>query len=220
MRVISIAASGNGSGKTLTLAAILKAHPGRLDAVKFTTVFKDGVHCPRTEKACACRSLHGRFTVVTDPAVLATEETDTGRLTLAGARSVLWCLAQPGAHSEAWDHLRRHLLDPGGDAITEGNSAVRILAPDLLVTVLSPSLDRERWKPDAWELARRSDLVIINSYGASEGQIEALGREVGREAPGVRATVEDVSLPLDAWNDGRLRARVSELLAAPGSGGA
>ena len=220
MRVISIAASGNGSGKTLTLAAILKAHPGRLDAVKFTTVFKDGVHCPRTERACACRSLHGRYTVVTDPAVLAMEETDTGRLSRAGARSVLWCLAQPGAHREAWDHLRRELLDPGGDAITEGNSAVPILAPDLLVTVLSPRLDRGRWKPDAWELVRRSDLVIINSYGASEAQIEALDREVAREASDARAAVEDVSFPLESWVDGRLRARVSALLAASGSGGA
>src|SRR5206468_136265 len=53
MRVVSVAAPGNGSGKTLTLSAILGAFPGRLRAVKFTTVFKDGVNCPRTEKACA-----------------------------------------------------------------------------------------------------------------------------------------------------------------------
>src|SRR5262245_39184458 len=172
MRVISIAASGNGSGKTLTLAAILRANPGRLDAVKFTTVFKDGVHCPRTERACACRSLHGRFTVVTDPAVLEMEETDTGRLTQAGARSVLWCLAQPGAHREAWEHLRRELLGASGAAITEGNSAVPVLNPDLLVTVLSPRLDRRHWKPDTWDLVRRSGLVVINRYGASDPQIE------------------------------------------------
>ncbi|HEY3176449.1 MAG TPA: hypothetical protein VGK94_11905 [Candidatus Polarisedimenticolia bacterium] len=201
MRIISVAAPGNGSGKTLALAAILGAYPGRIDAVKFTTVFKDGVNCPRTEKACACRSLHGRFTIVTDQAVLGEDETDTGRLTRAGARSVLWCLAQPDAHAEAWNHLRDDLLGGARVLLTEGNTVVPVLDPDLLIVVMSPQLARGRWKPDAWTLVERAHHVVINNHRSDPAALEALATEVAAVRNGRRPPVEDVSLPLRAWAD-------------------
>ncbi len=215
MRIVAVAGTGNGSGKTLTVAALLGAFPGRLRAVKFTTVFRDGVNCPRTEKACACRSLHGRYTVVTDPAVLEQEETDTGRLTRAGARSVHWCLAQAGAHEEAWGHLRSDLLGAGDDVITEGNSIVPVLRPDLLVVVMSPRLPRARWKPDAWRLAERADVVVVNSYGAPDPGAAPLAAEVAAARGGRGPLVEDVSRPLHAWTDPSLREAAARLLDAP-----
>ncbi len=216
MKIISVAAPGNGSGKTMALSAILRAFPGRLRAVKFTTVFKDGINCPRTEKACACRELHGRFTVVTDPEVLATEDTDTGRLTRAGARSVLWCLALAGAHREAWDHLRTDLLAAEDDLITEGNSVIPVLDPDLLLMVMSPRLPRERWKPDTWSLVLRADLVVINPFDSSREACEALAEEVARARGGQRPPTEDVSTPLSSWSDPSLRMAVGASLGGPG----
>lgn len=212
MRIISVAAPGNGSGKTMALAAILGAFPGRIDTVKFTTVFKDGVNCPRTEKACACRSLHGSFTIVTDPEVLAAESTDTGRLTAAGARSVLWCLAQPGAHATAWEHLRAELLGGTRVLLTEGNSVVPVLDPDLLIVVMSPLLPRSRWKRDAWTLARRADHVVLNNYQSEPGALEALAVELAAARGGRRPPVEDLSLPLENWVDRSLPEALRRLL--------
>ncbi len=215
MRIVSIAAPGNGSGKTRTLAAILEAFPGRFSVVKFTTVFKDGVNCPRTEKACACRSLHGRYTVVTDPRVISMEDTDTGRLVRAGGSPVIWCLALVGAHDEAWDHIRRDLLPSGASVLTEGNTVVPILKPDLLVVVASPRLPKERWKPDAADLIRRADVVVVNRHGCSEDVIGALADEIAGLRGGRAPAVEDVVLPLASWRDATLREEVARALATP-----
>lgn len=220
MIIVSVAATGNGSGKTLLLERILRAFPGRLHAVKFTTVFRDGVNCPRTETDCACRSLHGRYTIVDDPEVLGRESTDTGRLARAGALSVRWCLARPGAHAAAWGRLREALTGGRGDVITEGNSVVPILDPDLLVTVMSPAVPRERWKPDAWDLARRADLVVINPYGAAEIDAHALADEVAGARPAAPPIVQDLSVPLASWPDPMLARLVAGLLGVASGAGA
>ncbi len=211
MRIVSVAAPGNGSGKTLAISSILGAFPGRLTAVKFTTVFRDGVNCPRTETACACRSLHGKFTIVTDPAVLAASETDTGRLGAAGAREVFWCLARPGAHEAAWRHMR-DLLPEGCDLITEGNTIIPVLAPDLLFVIMSPGIARARWKGDTWELVRRANAVVINRFGATEAEANALAEEVATHREGRRPSIEDVSAPLASWGDRGIRESVGRLL--------
>lgn len=220
MRIVSVAATGNGSGKTLLLEKILDAFPRRLVAVKFTTVYRDGVNCPRTEKTCACRSLHGRYTVVTDPRVLETPSTDTGRLAAAGAHSVLWCLAQPGAHAEAWEHLRRDLLPAGSSVVTEGNSVVPVLQPALLLVVMSPALPRERWKPDAWMLAERADHVVVNRHRCEPGDAERLASEVAaRRAPGGGGapSIEEISRPLASWEDRSILEDLARTLRpAPG----
>ena len=212
MTIVSVAAPGNGSGKTMTLAAILEAFPGRFSVVKFTTVFKDGVNCPKTEKACACRSLHGQYTVVTDPRVISMEDTDTGRLTHAGGSPVIWCLALVGAHAEAWDHIRRDLLPSGASVLTEGNTVVPILRPDLLVVVASPRLPKERWKADALDLIRKADVVIVNRHGCSEEAIAALADEIAGLRSGRAPAVEDVVQPLASWRDPTLREQVARAL--------
>lgn len=212
MRIVSVAAPGNGSGKTRTLAAILEAFPGRFSVVKFTTVFKDGVNCPRTEKACACRSLHGRYTVVTDPAVISMEDTDTGRLTQAGGSPVYWCLAMVGAHDEAWGHIRRDLLPADASVLTEGNTVIPILKPDLLVMIASPRLARERWKPDALHLIRQADVVIVNRHQCSDEAIRALADEIAGLRGGRAPAVEDVVAPLASWRDATLRTEVARAL--------
>ena len=215
MRIISVGAPGNGSGKTMTLATILSSWPGRFDTVKFTTVFKDGVNCPRTEKACACRELHGRFTVVTDPVVLATENTDTGRLTRAGARSILWCLTQSGAHAEAWRHLRDELLTDTRCLVTEGNSIIPFLEPDLLVMVMSPNTPRDRYKPDTWPLVRAAQYVVINNHESTPADIDRLAAEVAAQRDGRVPAIEDVSRPLSLWLDPTLARQIERVAGAP-----
>jgi hypothetical protein len=209
--VISVAACGNGSGKTTLMESILRALPGRLAAIKFTTVFRDGVNCPKSEVSCACRELHGAFTIVRDAARIGMDGTDTGRMTRAGAAAVWWCLARPGAHREAWDHLRRDVLPAGQECLVEGNSAVSTLTPDRLLVILTPRLPRPRWKPDAWDLAGRADHLLINPWGAASEEIAALAAEV-EERIGRPPLVQDPAVPLPEWPDPGLSRDLAALL--------
>ncbi len=219
-RVLSIASPGNGSGKTRLAATILEAHPGAFSALKFTTVYRDGRNCPRTEVACACRDLHGRYTIISDPTIIEMPDTDTGRLSRAGAARTLWCLALPSAHAEAWRHLTSEFLAPDERLITEGNRAVPILSPEALVVVANPHVPRGRWKSDTWDLIARCDLVVVNDFrapeeteaGAPSPPALALAREIGARA-NAPVAVQDVAVPLARWADTTLACRVRAFLA-------
>jgi len=214
MRIISIVAPGNGSGKTTAAAAILSAFPGRFHAAKFTTVFRDGVNCPRGPATCACRRLDGPYTVVTDPTTIETPGTDTGKLARAGAISVHWCLCRPDAHAEAWRHFRERHLPASADLVTEGNSIVPHIDPDLLLMVASPATPRRRWKPDSLALARAADVLVLNDHGASAAELSALGDELTRLTGRRRPAVVDLSTSLATWRETDLSSRIASLLEA------
>jgi len=209
--ILSIGAPANGSGKTLLAAGILASHPGAFSAVKVTTVYRDGRNCPRTEVECACRKLHGRYTIVSDGGVIDREGTDTGRLGRAGASRVLWALAVPGAHAEMWRHLEAEVLTGGERIVTEGNRIIPVVDPALVVVVVPPGLSEETWKPDTWDLIARAGVVVVNvrgDAGAGCGPLVARLKERTRAA----ITVQDVSIPLAAWPDGTLSRCASRLL--------
>ncbi|HKY31297.1 MAG TPA: hypothetical protein VJV23_02090 [Candidatus Polarisedimenticolia bacterium] len=212
MTIVSVTAPANGSGKTTAVAAMAAAFPGRWAAVKFTTVYKDGVHCPRSQGSCACRELKGAFTIVDDPRTLLAAGTDTGRLAGAGAVPVLWCLARPGAHAEAWRRLRSERLGPCAAILTEGNAIVREISPDLLVAVVSPAAPRERWKADSWDLIRRAGVVVVNSHGGDAAGLEGIVRDVAAARGGLRPPVADLTRPMTEWDGGRLARRLAALL--------
>ena len=213
MIIVSVAAPGNGSGKTLAGRAVLSAFPGRLRAVKFTTVYRDGANCPRSTGPCACRELRGPFTVVRDGATLLTSDTDTARLSEAGASAVLWCLARPGAHAAAWDHLRATDLADTGAILTEGNTILSVLWPDRLIMVMSPAIPEDRWKRDTWDLVARAAHIIVNTHDAPAGAVDDLARRVAGAREGREPIVADVSRPLASWDGGVLRDDLARVLA-------
>jgi len=193
---------------------IIGSRPGALTAVKFTTVYRDGQNCPKTETACACRSLHGKFTIISDPEIIGQERTDTGNLVRAGAARTLWGLSIPTAHEALWRHLTTEVLGEDERVVSEGNRIIPAISPDALVVVIGPDVPRTRWKSDTWDLIGRANLVVINDYAprAVVGGIASIQGEVsGRtKAPVV---VQDVALPLDRWADGTLAGLVANLLA-------
>lgn len=211
MILVSLAAPGNGSGKTLAGRAILSAFPGRLRAVKFTTVYRDGANCPRGAGPCACRELKGPFTVVRDEATLLAPDTDTARLAQAGATSVLWCLARPGAHAAAWDHLRAADLSGADAVLTEGNTILSVLWPDRLLMVMSPAVPEARWKEGTWDLVQRARHVIVNTHEAGPDAVGDLSRRVAGERAGRLPIVADLSRPLTDWDGGALHSDLAAL---------
>jgi len=212
-RVLSIGAPGNGSGKTRLAVTLLEAFPGAFTAVKFTTVYRDGQNCPKTETACACRELHGLYTIISDPAIIEQPDTDTGRLAGAGAARTLWALALPQAHRRLWDHLTSEVLRPDERVISEGNRIIPALSPEALVIVIGPDVPRSRWKADTWDLVGRADLVVINAHGPSAGPAAAgsLDPEI-RDRTRAPVVVQDVTVPLAGWSDGTLLRLASGLL--------
>ena len=212
-RVLSIGAPGNGSGKTRLAVTLLEAFPGAFTAVKFTTVYRDGQNCPKTETACACRELHGLYTILSDRSIIEQPETDTGRLAAAGAARTLWALALPQAHRRLWDHLTSQVLHGDERVISEGNRIIPALSPQALVMVVGPSVPRARWKGDTWDLVGRADLVVINAHGPDAGSAAAasLALEI-RDRARAPVVVQDVAVPLARWGDGSLARLAAGLL--------
>jgi len=216
-----VVSPGNESGKTRLASTILAAFPGRFTAMKVSTVYRDGEMCPKSDNVCACRELHGAFTVITDTARLHEEGTDTGRLARAGASRVLWCLAKPSAHESLWSHLASELLGAEEAVVSEGNKIAGVCSPRRVVVVARADVARERWKKDIWDLARIADLVVVNAPGEVRGggtssrpaEAESLAGEF-RAATKAPVIVEDVARPLGEWSSSVL-FRLAEGVLAP-----
>ena len=207
MRLIGVVSHGNGAGKTRLITSLLEAHPGRFSVVKFTTVFSDGKFCPKdAQKRCACTQLHDRFNVITDPEILAQENTDTGRITAAGARGVLWCLARPDAHGEAWEHVKK-MLPADGELVTEGNSALLVVPSDALIFLVNPCMPRKFWKANWKPLAEKASVIVVNEAPEAIGkrrpaeaeERRASLREVQEAAPETPRIVARLEAPWDEW---------------------
>ena len=206
-KLIGVVSHGNGAGKTRFITSLLEAHPGRFSVVKFTTVYRDGEFCPKdAQKRCACSKLHDRFNVITDPAILAQENTDTGRITAAGARRVLWCLSREDAHAEAWTHVKELLADDE-EILTEGNSALLVVPSDALIFIVNPCMPRKFWKPNWLPLAQKAAALVVNEAPEAIGKrtpAEAAERgaslaEVHAAAPEVPRIVARMEAPWGEW---------------------
>ena len=211
-RVISIVAPANGSGKTSLMLTLLSSRPGRFTALKASTVYRDGRHCPRSGTGCACRRLAGPFTVISDASVIAQPGTDTGRMVEAGAARTLWCLAKPGAHRDMWDELAGSMLAADELVLAEGTGAIDVMEPEKVIMVASAGPPRERWKESTWALMERSDLVVVNRHDGPAGRVARLAEEIsGRVRSPV--TIQDVSRPLAGWPDPALANLLGEFAA-------
>ena len=209
MKIISVAAPCNGSGKTSLICSILQAFPGRLQALKCTTVYPDEKFCPASEVECACRRLDGDFAVIADPDIIRRPETDTAKIDAAGAVRTLWCLARPPHHASLWKALCVGYLDPKWHLLCEGNSLADLMSPDLRIVVVHPDRPAETWKDASEELVERADFVILNS--AQELPLwRSRIRQLRRSHEGI--VTADVRHPIDQWRNGDLSERLSQLI--------
>ncbi|HEU0006306.1 MAG TPA: hypothetical protein VFS12_09980, partial [Terriglobia bacterium] len=100
MKVISIDAPCNSSGKTSLILSILSAFPNTFAVTKFTTIYGDEQFCPAKDHDCACHRLQGDYSICTDSEVLSKPDTDTGKIWRAGALQTLWCVSRPEGYPE------------------------------------------------------------------------------------------------------------------------
>lgn len=193
---IAVAGACSRSGKTATAVTLLRAFPpGTAAALKFTTTDDVFERCPRGS-ACVVCDIDVPFRIVEDEAVLRQPGTDTDRLAAAGARRVVWTIAQRSAADRAWRAAAARVGD--GALVIEGSTVVDLSRPDLLLFVVHPFLAPARWKPTTDALLRRADLVVVNRpSGEPRDPDPDVMRALARSERPVR--IADVTRPLPEW---------------------
>src|SRR5262245_5676738 len=171
MRVISVAAPCNGSGKTSLMISIAKTFPGVFSAAKFTTIYWGEQFCPVGDHDCACRRLAGEYSICTDPKVLTQPNTDTGKICCAGVRQMYWCIAKPEGYQEMAREFSQHYPDGNPPLLAEGNTVISFLKPQLRLVMVNPCLPFSWWKENTSVLLKTSDFIIINPYQGASSDI-------------------------------------------------
>ena len=214
MRVISIDAPCNGSGKTSLILSILRAFPNRFAFTKFTTIYGDEQFCPAKDHDCACHRLRGDYNICTDAEVLSKPDTDTGKVWRGGALQTLWCVSKPEGYPEMLREYITNHLQADTPLLVEGSTVARHLRPALHVVVVNPWLPRSWWKDNAEQAVYAADLVVVNPHqtGLEEKDVDSNG-DIREMLEQVRQKSLRGSLaPLGEWEDQRLFEAVVGIL--------
>jgi len=206
MRVISIDAPCNGSGKTSLILSILSAFPNRFAFTKFTTIYGDEQFCPAKDHDCACHRLRGDYNICTDADVLSKPDTDTGKVWRGGALQTLWCVSKPEGYPEMLREYTTNHLRADTPLLVEGSTVARHLKPALHVAVINPLLPKSWWKDDAEQAVYAADLVVVNPHqtGLEEKDVDWNG-DIQQVLEQVRQKSLRGSLaPLGEWEDQKL----------------
>ena len=167
--IIGICGGGSGAGKTTVACRLLEQFPS-WGAIKYTKT-----------------SLYG--SVTDDLKVLSQKGKDTERFLDAGAGRVLWVQSPfhelPEVLPVALDMLS-HLQG----VIVEGNSAVKVLRPDIVIFIAGPE---GTIKEGAEDLLRMADIVVSAKElrGAHQRAKKFRMEEIGAMVECISATVRD-----------------------------
>ncbi len=142
--IIGISGAYSGAGKTTIATRILQRLKG-WGAIKYT----------KTEIYCS---------VADDIAVLSEEGKDTKKLLDSRAEKVLWVQSPPADLKEMLPLAVDKFSDCEG-ILVEGNSAVDVLKPDIVVFV---SGDKKKFKEGAEKILSMADVVIYDKEPPDE----------------------------------------------------
>jgi len=216
MKVISIDAPCNGSGKTSLVLSILGAFPNCFAFTKFTTIYGDEQFCPAKDHDCACHRLRGDYNICTDAEVLSKTDTDTGKIWRAGALQTLWCVSRPEGYPEMLREYTGNHMQADLPLLVEGSTIVNHLRPTLRVAVVNPLLPRSWWKNQAEESLYAADFVVVNPH---QTRVEDQAMDSTDDIHGLLRRVGDKCLrgslaPLGQWEDQRLFEAIARILKA------
>jgi len=215
MKVISIDAPCNGSGKTSLILSILNAFPNRFAYTKFTTIYGDEQFCPAKDLDCACHRLQGDYNICSDSEVLSKPDTDTGKIWRAGALQTLWCVSRPEGYPEMLRQYTMNHWRANTPLLVEGSTVARHLSPALHVAVVNPLLPKSWWKDNAEQVVREADFVIVNPHktGLKDSEAVSADDEIGEILERVQKKSMKGSLAsLDRWEDQRLFEGIEQVL--------
>lgn len=137
--IIGIGGAHSGAGKTTIASLILKRLKG-WGAIKYT---KNSLYCSITD----------------DLKILSEKGKDTKRLLDAGAEKVLWVQSPFSELGEVLP-MAVEMLSHLKGILIEGNSAIEILKPDVVIFVSGAKA--ERFKKGAEKILKMADVVIFD----------------------------------------------------------
>jgi molybdopterin-guanine dinucleotide biosynthesis protein len=147
--IIGIGGAYSGTGKTTYASLILKRLKG-WGAIKYT---KTSLYC----------------SIIDDIKILSEEGKDTKRLLDSGAEKVLWVQSPYDNLTETLQMAVESLSYLKG-IIVEGNSAIEVLKPDVVIFI--SGTDKGKSKKDADEILKMTDVVVFDKeppQGTPEG---------------------------------------------------
>jgi molybdopterin-guanine dinucleotide biosynthesis protein len=136
--IVGIGGAYSGAGKTTIASFILKKFKN-WGAIKYT---KTSLYC----------------SVIDDLEVLSQEGKDTRRLLDSGAERVLW-VRSPFPELGEILSLSVEMLSDLKVILIEGNSAVEVLKPDIVIFIAGA--EKERFKKGAEKILKMADIVIF-----------------------------------------------------------
>ncbi len=181
VEILIVGGPHSGVGKTLASEVALRALSGRsFGAIKLTVADgeRDPQHdhgasalavadaagiCGRGASCGVCETVSTRIPsrLITTLRAIRKPNTDTWRLSEAGALAVAWVIALREGAPQAVDAALRYLADHGArGAVIEGTTALEWMNPKASVMVASSP--GKRWKDVAVRYVGRCDIVLCN----------------------------------------------------------
>jgi hypothetical protein len=193
--IIVIGGQSRSVGKTSVVAGLIAALRDRHWTAFKITQYGHGI-CSRDGAACDCATADHAWAISEEKDRAGAS--DTSRFLLAGAERAWWVRTEQGRLAEVVPAIRRRLAE-AGNAIFESNSIVKLIRPDLYLTVLDPATPD--FKKSAQEFLDRADAVVL--HGSEQGDEQpfawegvslkpAAGRPVFRVQPPEYVTEEIV----------------------------
>ena len=157
----------------------------------------------------------GDFLLCEDLTVLGQSETDTGKMVQAGAQKVLWGVARPEGYPALVKQLKNVVLNQSVNLLTEGNSVLKHLRPDLLLFVVNSSTAWKLRKKDSDYLMEIADFIIINRFSSSTTNQKELEPELNQTLRlyKKKQIKGEWLKPLDQWKDRTLFKGIHSLIS-------
>jgi hypothetical protein len=156
MAIVVVGGHTRNIGKTSVVAGLIAALPEmRWTAFKITQ-FGHGM-CSANGEPCDCETAEHTIAVSEERAG-GDSTTDSGRYLAAGALRSFWVRTRTGDLAEAMPRIRREIAQ-AENVIIESNSILRLLRPDLYLSVLDP--DTADFKDSARYFLDRADAVLV-----------------------------------------------------------
>jgi hypothetical protein len=157
MPIVVIGGHSRSVGKTSVVAGLISALPAfHWTALKITQ-YGHGV-CSASGENCDCATADHSWAVSEERK--RDGKSDTSRFLVAGADHAWWVRTEQGRLAEAVPRIRQ-ILAAAQNAIIESNSIMRLLKPDLYLTVLDPAT--ADFKSSAQTYLDRADAVLLHS---------------------------------------------------------
>ncbi len=129
--IITVSGAHSGVGKTTLVEKLLSRLAG-WSAIKVTTIKKGP--CPKEIACGVCERQERPFTIISNARTINQKGKDTERMKKAGARKVLWLVANPQGLKEGLEAAFKKLKNTNGIVI-EGTSVLKFIKPDLNIYV-------------------------------------------------------------------------------------